>query len=330
MAFLDNESSITIDAVLQPAGRKRLAAGDGSFNISAFALGDDEINYQLFNADHSQGSAYYDLNILKTPILEASSRGGLRHKLMTIPRKDILHLPVSRLNTNRADKGLDGGMPLAGDPNTDMYVILCTKNGFDAFAGSLPDGVIDGRDSAKASAPAQLFTIDQGLDTSDTDVGTWESPLDDDLNENQYIIQMDDRFGTIVTPAGPGGGTLETGADATFSFIDEDNVATYYAVESSYYYGYPSAEEKASSITGPRGFRTKFGCRCSAALRNSNFLFKKFGTVLTTWWSDTGATTTTVAGSTSARALDATITVTRGKTGGVLDIPVRFIRENDA
>jgi len=331
MAFLDNESSITIDAVLTTSGRRRLASGDGSFNISAFALGDDEINYELFNPDHSQGSAYYDLNILKTPVLEAfsSTNAGLRHKLMTIPRKDILHLPVLRLNTNKADKGNDPGKPLAGDPNTDMYVVLCTKNGFDAFAGSLPSGFIDGRDSARASAPSQLITLDQGLDTDDTTMGTWENSIDADLNENQFILQADDRFTTVLTPAGAAGGLNSSGADAAYSFIDEDNIATYYAVDPDYYYGFPSAEEKASVITGPRGTRFKFGCRCSASLRNSNFLFKKFGRVVTTWWSDSDATTTTVAGSTSARVLDTTIRVSGNKTGITLDIPVRFVREND-
>ena len=331
MAFLDNEQSITIDAVLTTSGRKRLAAGDGSFNISGFSLGDDEINYALYNADHSQGSAYYDLNILKTPVLEAFSSTGasLRHKLLTIPRKDLLHLPVLRLNTNRADKGTDPGRPLAGSPNTDMYVILCTKNGFDAFAGSLPNGFIDGRDSGKASAPSQLLVLDQGLDTSDTSAGTWESPIDDDLNENQFIIQMDDRFGTLVTPAGPSGGPLDTGADAAYSFIDEDNIATYYAVDPNYYYGYPSAEERASKITGPRGFTTKYGCRASAALRNSNFLFNKFGRQEANWWNNSGATTTTVAGSTSAWVLDTTWRIMGNKTGISLDVPIRFVREYD-
>ena len=280
MAFLDNEQSITIDAVLTTSGRKRLAAGDGSFNISGFSLGDDEINYALYNANHSQGSAYYDLNILKTPVLEAFSSTGasLRHKLLTIPRKDLLHLPVLRLNTNRADKGTDPGRPLAGSPNTDMYVVLCTKNGFDAFAGSLPNGFIDGRDSGKASAPSQLLVLDQGLDTSDTSAGTWESPIDDDPN---------------------------------------------------YYYGYPSAEERASKITGPRGFTTKYGCRASAALRNSNFLFNKFGRQEANWWNNSGATTTTVAGSTSAWVLDTTWRIMGNKTGISLDVPIRFVREYD-
>ena len=45
MAFLDNSGDILLDAVLTDEGRRRLAMGDGSFRITKFALGDDEIDY---------------------------------------------------------------------------------------------------------------------------------------------------------------------------------------------------------------------------------------------------------------------------------------------
>ena len=48
MAFLDNSGDIILDAVLTDTGRLRLAQGDGSFKISKFAIGDDEINYALY------------------------------------------------------------------------------------------------------------------------------------------------------------------------------------------------------------------------------------------------------------------------------------------
>ena len=64
MAFLDNSGDIILDAVLTDTGRKRLAKGDGSFRITKFAFGDDEINYTLYDLNHASGSAYFDLNIL--------------------------------------------------------------------------------------------------------------------------------------------------------------------------------------------------------------------------------------------------------------------------
>ena len=69
MGFLDNSGDIILDAVLTEAGRRRMA--QGSFRIVKFALGDDEIDYSLYNKNHPSGSAYYDLEILQTPIFEA-------------------------------------------------------------------------------------------------------------------------------------------------------------------------------------------------------------------------------------------------------------------
>ena len=46
MAYLDN-SEITVDAILTKKGRQKLASGQ-SLNITKFALGDDEIDYTLY------------------------------------------------------------------------------------------------------------------------------------------------------------------------------------------------------------------------------------------------------------------------------------------
>ena len=69
MAFIDNSGDIILDAVLTDAGRKRLAAGDGSFRIAKFALGDDEIDYSLYNTGATSGQE--DLRILQLPVFEA-------------------------------------------------------------------------------------------------------------------------------------------------------------------------------------------------------------------------------------------------------------------
>ena len=86
MAFLDNSGDIILDAVLTDTGRLRMAQGDGSFKITKFALGDDEINYGLYNKDHLSGSAYYDLEVLQTPVLEAftNNTSNLKSKLVTM------------------------------------------------------------------------------------------------------------------------------------------------------------------------------------------------------------------------------------------------------
>ena len=94
MAFLDNSGDIILDAVLTDTGRKRLAAGDGSFRIVSYAFGDDEINYALYDINHVSGSAYYDLEILKTPVLEAFTNNmssmTVSYTHLTLPTKRIV------------------------------------------------------------------------------------------------------------------------------------------------------------------------------------------------------------------------------------------------
>ena len=70
MGYLDN-SSITVDAILTKVGRQLLARNDGSFKITQFALGDDEIDYMLFNETHRNGTQYAAEAIENMPLIEA-------------------------------------------------------------------------------------------------------------------------------------------------------------------------------------------------------------------------------------------------------------------
>ncbi len=51
MGYL-NSTTVTIDEILTTKGRQLLAANDGSFRITQFALSDDEIDYTLYNPNH--------------------------------------------------------------------------------------------------------------------------------------------------------------------------------------------------------------------------------------------------------------------------------------
>jgi hypothetical protein len=68
MGYLDN-SSVIVDAILTRKGRELLA--QGNFNISQFALADDEIDYTLYNENHPSGTNYYGEAIENLPLLEA-------------------------------------------------------------------------------------------------------------------------------------------------------------------------------------------------------------------------------------------------------------------
>jgi len=94
MGYLDN-SSITVDAILTKKGRELLSRNDGSFNITSFALADDEIDYSLFNENHPDGSQFAGQAIENMPILEAfpDENNIMKHKLITLNR-NMTKIPV--------------------------------------------------------------------------------------------------------------------------------------------------------------------------------------------------------------------------------------------
>lgn len=90
MGYLDN-STITVDAILTKRGRELLAMGRGTangFQITQFALSDDEVDYDLWNPAHPLGSAYYGTVIENMPVTEAvpDETQVMKYKLITLPR----------------------------------------------------------------------------------------------------------------------------------------------------------------------------------------------------------------------------------------------------
>ena len=87
MGYLNNQV-VTVDAILTNKGRELLAKGDGSFNITQFALSDDEIDYTLYNPNHPSGSAFYGEAIQNMPLMEAfpDETQMMKYKLVTLNR----------------------------------------------------------------------------------------------------------------------------------------------------------------------------------------------------------------------------------------------------
>jgi hypothetical protein len=94
MGYLDN-SSVTVDAILTLKGRELLAKGGNAFNITQFAVGDDEVDYSLWNPDHPLGTNYYGTIIENMPVTEAipDETQALKYKLITLP-KQTTNIPV--------------------------------------------------------------------------------------------------------------------------------------------------------------------------------------------------------------------------------------------
>jgi hypothetical protein len=105
MGFLDN-TTITVDAILTKKGRELLARGQNEFRITKFALADDEIDYNLYDTSHPNGSNFYGAVIENMPLLEAfvDENQLMRYKLTTLPKETaklpILELPNESLTFN--------------------------------------------------------------------------------------------------------------------------------------------------------------------------------------------------------------------------------------
>jgi hypothetical protein len=302
MAFLDNSGDIILDAVLTDTGRMRMAKGDGSFRIVKFALGDDEINYELFNKDHSSGSAYYDLEVLQTPVLEAftDNAASMKSKLISIPRNNLLYLPVLKLN--------EGGGTGDHTRHSTRSTFLIAVNDTSQTDLVNTDGVLGGETPASVDP---FIHCDQGLDTSEISPARTLDPL---LVETQYQIEIDNRLGNIVSNP--------DGTRASISFVDDDNIATYYlslGTDTDYVTeNTDTTTDATQTVSGPRGTTLKFKIQASLELNTSNYYFDTIGTTEDI----TGA-----GGDSSYRIIKSTIRVIGVNTGYRLDIPVEFVKK---
>lgn len=86
MGYLNN-TTVTVDAILTKKGRELLAKGGSAFNITQFALADDEIDYDLWNQSHPLGDAKMGIVIENLPITEAvpDETQSMKYKLITLP-----------------------------------------------------------------------------------------------------------------------------------------------------------------------------------------------------------------------------------------------------
>ena len=120
MGYLNN-NVVTVDAILTTKGRELLAQNNGNFQITQFALADDEIDYTLYNPNHPSGSAFYGEAITNMPLLEAFPQETqvMKYKLTTLPR-GTAKLPILDLGTEAIV--IKQGAGLAVTPQTLNYL----------------------------------------------------------------------------------------------------------------------------------------------------------------------------------------------------------------
>ena len=120
MGYLNNKV-VTVDAILTDVGRQLLAQQNGQFQITQFALADDEIDYTLYNPNHPSGSAYYGQAIDNMPLLEAFPQATqtMKYKLVTLPR-GTAKMPI--LDLGYTSIVIKQGASLAITPQTLNYL----------------------------------------------------------------------------------------------------------------------------------------------------------------------------------------------------------------
>ena len=376
MAFLDNSGDIILDAVLTDTGRKLLARGDGSFEVTKFAFGDDEINYELYNPTHASGSAYYDLDILQSPVLEAftNNTSGMKSKLITLSNKNLRYLPVIKMNTEddpsghvtAGSAGVPGSVAASqnnffdtdGSPVTgSTYVVIADENSLKLFTTNgvhvpaVATGIKTGGTNFKGLLAAfrgtdvgglpvyqrdgnLALTFDQGIDN--TAEGTELLFPGNSLYETQYLVELDNRFLRVADPTGM--------AVAPRSFVDDDNVASYFfaiqdmaedvsenteTVKNRHYFSSIRREQgegPQSVIAGRAGSRFNFRLvvttEIEVATAGSNYLFTTFGEQI----AKASGTADDVGVGGAYRVINTNIRVTGMTTGYRVSIPIQILK----
>jgi hypothetical protein len=331
MGFLDNSGDIILDAVLTDLGRKRMA--DGNFRIAKFALGDDEIDYTLYNADHPSGSAYYDLEILQSPVMEAATRqaSSIKYGLLSITRTDLVYMPVLKVN-EKTDYSLvkTGGIYyFAVNATTHERLLADNANSSQKFL------------EPNTNSPSKVLVVETGLDT-DQRTPTLENRnaalVQTGLLDMNFEVKFDNRFvaGIMSLVGGRFANTSENTSDIRLdnyasrtSISSLDFIENYSTAMAS---GIPNEVAKRSTSASGNNFSVFDGPRGSAtAITFSPSLeINAEGTTSPTYYTLYGKTgvagTSLGIGSGTYDYIDTTVYIRGMASGTQLQIPLRLIR----
>jgi len=139
MGYIDSLSS-TVVSVVTRKGREVLARNDGTFRITKFKVGDDEINYQLYNPVNIDSE---DADILAIPILEPSTDAdsALRYPLVTLPEgtKRVAELVIQPNNILFDLKAKTDSVTIHANTlyNEDSFYIVSFTNINSAYVNSV-------------------------------------------------------------------------------------------------------------------------------------------------------------------------------------------------
>ena len=171
MGYLDN-TSITVDAILTNKGRELLAQGGTAFNVTQFALGDDEVDYTLWNPGDTRGSAFYGDVIENMPITEAvpDQTKALRYRLLSLPGNNKQYIPKVTVspaapnNLQGIGQTLTFNVATANYPNSNQtlgYTAILSDDSFGTLMAS-PGFGIDNPPTITTTDPGSIAVLSRG------------------------------------------------------------------------------------------------------------------------------------------------------------------------
>lgn len=218
MGYLDN-TQIVIDAILTDKGRELLSRGSSHFKITQFALGDDEVDYNLWNANHTLGADYYGEAIENMPVLEANPNSlmSIKSKLISLPRSTA-RIPV--LDIGQTSIELTGAQHYTVSPSVINYSNANSVYGYTAVISDTSVATLrvsPGYEISTAS-PNNVTPTNQGTTTSTSSTsGTVNQPTSsnqtlsvvglkfDIVGKNQFV---EDKVTTITITGNETGGSI--------------------------------------------------------------------------------------------------------------------------
>jgi hypothetical protein len=309
MAFLDNSGDIILDAVLTETGRKRLA--EGRFEITQFGLGDDEINYGTYDLAHPSGSAYYDLEIMQTPVFEATTaiNANINYGLLNLGRNDILYLPAMEFN----EKFTAADMPVLATRTDNMFYLAVNTTTSTALKNDLSTV----RPLIEGKRTGTVILIETGIDTDDvaaTRNNVSSLIISFGLNDRRLTCLAVEAVFQERVYSTPLGTSRELGGFNDYSVITTTNMI----------FEPDDGDDKLYSvINGPRASVTglNFGVLTELTTEpggTRSILYDKYGT--------TNSTSAGTGLSKTYDFIDTVVFVQGDSSGASLQIPLRIIR----
>jgi len=202
-----------LDAILTKKGRELLSTG-GNFEVTQFALGDDEIDYSLWDASHTQGTDYYGAVIENLPALEPFNDPSEIMKYKLVSRSEGTTAMAKLEPPDVADNGSNTTQGTHSTPNATtsatstnsglhglQFIDVDSINNWHAVKEQTAEGLVDTNWRLGSAAEIKIQHV---ANQNSQDVPDWgaDSPLfEGGYASETYTITLLDTSIAILAPA---------------------------------------------------------------------------------------------------------------------------------